>query len=683
MKQFDRLLSFAGACIAAMCGIAAAQWTVSSPDNSILVSVRISPSLQYSITKGGTTAVDWSSLGIKLSSVDLSTGVTFVSIKDSSINETYTVPHGRKTGYVNNCRESALLFEKSGTRFHIVFRAYNTGAAYRYRILGTGTATATGEASSFVFPTGSTFWTMPQSDSYEGLWRSKQSSVTGTIGLSALAKTATNIYVLMAEAAVYGTYCLSMLNASSGSTFTIRFPQSQVSSTLPWETPWRVAVIGPIATIVEGSQELIENLNPPCEITDRSWIKPGRVSWSWLTENVTDINQQKRFVDFSSLQGWEYCLVDEGWRNTSMDQLTTYAKSKNVGLLLWYTYNEMDTKAKRDANLTQCAAWGIKGLKVDFMMSDVQSMMQFYDDMTKAAIQYKMLINFHGAISPRGMVRRWPNLITQEGILGEEYYRWTNTPTPVHNCIVPYTRNAVGGMDYTPTVFSFNNRQTTDAHELALSVAYLSSLQHLADNPASYTNKTPNVLPFLKEVPASWDEEKFIEGTPGEYFCVARRKGTRWFIAGINTATARTLNINLSFLKTGTYSVSLYSDLQSGSKTMSLAPRTLTVPGNLQVTMQSNGGFCVYIDNSMTGVTKSLDRAMTSKEYSVVRSGNYYTVQSKARVAPRSVQFINAGGQMLLQSDLSRIEATRLRPGIYIARVFTGETSQTIKFIHE
>jgi len=289
-----------------------AQWTAVSPDGNIKATVRNSPSLQYKVEVGGQTGVAWSPLGIRLSDADFTQGLEFVTSDAMKISEKYSMPHGSKRVHINHCNQLALTFKNSsGRQVKLVFRVFNEGAAYQYVILGSGDATITKETSAFVLPDGSHTWSVPYDKGYEDTWVGLTGGVNGTKSFPVLAKTPSDIWVLLTEAAVYGNYCACRLQAE-GFTYTVQLAQSpffktDLHYTLPWETPWRVMVVGSLANIVENSAQTVDNLNPPCEIADVSWIKPGRASWSAPNEGIgkaINLDQQKRYVDFSAAMGW-------------------------------------------------------------------------------------------------------------------------------------------------------------------------------------------------------------------------------------------------------------------------------------------------------------------------------------------------------------------------------------------
>jgi hypothetical protein len=380
--------------------------------------------------------------------------------------------------------------------------------------------------------------------------------------------------------------------------------------------PWRVIIIGQtLGTIVEST--MVTDLSAPCAVKDTSWIKPGRASWSWLSDHDSpqDCTKLKTFVDLAAQMGWEYSLVDANWdimKNGTIHDLIAYANSKKIGLLLWYNSGGphnyvterprglMDLREVRRYEFQRLKDWGIKGVKVDFFQSDKQNIIQLYLDILKDAADFQMMVYFHGCTLPRGWERTYPNLMTMEAVRGAESYSFDKTfpqQAPAHNTILPFTRNAVGSMDYTPVMFADNvyPHITTYGHELALSVIFESGLLHFADAVKPYLDLPDAPKTFLKQVPATWDQTHFIAGEPGRFVILARRKGNDWYIGGINGRDiAEQINVSLTFLGQGQYSMTW---IQDGKEARSFDTQSQTVASNGSVTVNlgSYGGFVAVL----------------------------------------------------------------------------------------
>ncbi|MFO0890325.1 MAG: glycoside hydrolase family 97 catalytic domain-containing protein, partial [Isosphaeraceae bacterium] len=444
--------------------------------------------------------------------------------------------------------------------------------------------------------------------------------------LPLLFQTGSGRWGLIAEAAVDGSYCGSRLRREAPDRlYLLRFPDAgegngtgavRPSSTLPLATPWRVIVVGTsLAPIVEST--LVENLNPPSTLTDTSWIRPGRASWSWLFDppSPQDASKLKAFVDLAADMGWEYTLVDANWdimKNGTVHDVIAHAKSKGVGVLLWYNsggpHNAvterprglMDQKKVRRYEFERLAKWGVKGVKVDFFQSDKQDIMRLYREILEDAADFKIMVNFHGCTMPRGWSRTYPHLMSMEAVRGEECYLFDPkfpSTAPRHNATLPFTRNAVGPMDYTPTMFRDNRNKlvTTPAHEIALPIVFESGLLHFAGGPEEYRDLQADAKEFLRRVPVTWDETRFVDGYPGKLAVIARRSGETWFVGGVEgEGRARDFELKPAFLGPGTWSATI---LEDGETPRSPVGRKANVEagGALKIPLRAHGGFVAIL----------------------------------------------------------------------------------------
>jgi alpha-glucosidase len=595
-------------------------WTVPSPNAGLTIEAKldvvsaISPNKNcyFRVLLGTSAVIDWSPLGVTTSDQDFVNNLTFVKDSQATIDETYSLPSGKRSSYRNNCNEHTLLFSNANNR-QVAFylRAYNEAAAVRAELRGTGTTTVSGEATGFTITSGSGWahGTGGDEATYDPF---TVGSNTVKYAIPILFKT-TGGWALVTEAAVYGDYTGShfISKSSSKNVYQVNFPDGQgaISGTLPWKLPWRVAIVGTtLGPIVESS--VVENLNPPCELTDISWIKSGRNSWSYITQdNDHSVTLQEHYIDFASQMGWEYNTTDWNFDRTQMPTVCQYAAQKKVGDELWYNYSEVNTQALENSIFPQNHSWGVISLKIDFIPGYDQNIFKWYDMTAKNLAANKLMGTLHGCTVPRGQRRRWPNLMSWEAVEGYEYVG-RGYGGPPHNCTMPFTRNVIGPMDITPVLFDLDQlsngpgsqRNSTDAHELALSVIMESGLQHFADRPENY-----NICigkPFLQAVPSAWDETHFIDGNPGESVIMARRKGSDWYLAGISALAAKTMSVPLSFLKAGSYTVDLYVDSTGGTKyTMTKHSVTINPSTPLSVWVKLNGGFCCKIPNSYADVS--------------------------------------------------------------------------------
>lgn len=565
-------------------------WILTSSDHETRMYVTLSPTgqLTYQVKRDGETLILPSPLGLVVDGKKVSSGLKFKGRSDRTADDQYQLIAGKQLNIKYQSKETALSFTGADEiQLDLIVRIANGGVGFRYRLTGGGSTThkIDKELTGFSIPDSSIAWVQPYDlnerlkPCYETYYEqvilpgARSPNQAGWAFPVLYRIKESNKWVLLTEAGLSDSYCGTHLTDST--VFTIRFPEKEEVtssaapepvSTFPWTTPWRAIIIGNSAADVYAST-LITDLNEPSVIKDVSWIKPGRSSWSWWSAGSSprDFNTQKDYVDFTARMGWEYVLIDSGWpqmKNGSIEDLINYANSKNVGIVLWYhsglgrekdtlsTANVMAFAEARRKEFEKLQAWGVKGVKVDFFDSDKQPVIQRYIDILKVAAEYKITVNFHGSTLPRGWERTYPHLVSMESVKGAEWYGRQEfcDRAPVHNTVLPFTRNVVGPMDYTPLTFTHKReamRKTTFAHELALSVVFQSGVVHFADCIESYESLPAAPLAFIKGVPADWDESRILAGEPGEYVVVARRKGPQWYIAGINSTEDRTVKFKL------------------------------------------------------------------------------------------------------------------------------------------
>jgi hypothetical protein len=434
-------------------------------------------------------------------------------------------------------------------------------------------------------------------------------------------------WLLVSEGSLPRTYCASHLgHLSPDGEYTIAFPDARQTmngqpvnpaSTLPWTTPWRFVAVGDLKTIVESTLGT-DLADKPSQPVPADSIKPGKASWSWplLGDNETKFDTQKRFIDYAADMGWAYCLIDADWDRKigyeKMKELADYAKTKNVGILLWYNsagdwntvkytpQNRMLTHESRVQEFERLKAMGVKGLKIDFFGGDGRPVIAYYHDILADAAPYGFLINFHGATLPRGWQRTYPHLMTMEAIRGEEYITFQQRDAdqqPTHSAMLPFTRNLFDPMDFTPVVLDTINkkikRRTTSAFELALSVLFTSGIQHYAEIPEGLAKAPDYVRDFLKRVPSVWEDTKFIDGYPGKFVVLARKGDGRVYVAGINAEAAeKTFSLDLSQMPpNGT----LITDGDGGNLSFRHEAVKLPANGKLDITLKPNGGFVLEL----------------------------------------------------------------------------------------
>jgi hypothetical protein len=432
-----------------------------------------------------------------------------------------------------------------------------------------------------------------------------------------------NFWISLTETAVDTNYCGSRLSQfSPDGEYAIQFPQPQEcrgnesylpESFLPWYTPWRIiAVSDNLAGIVEST--LGTDLAIPAQYDVTAWLKPGMASWSWvlLKDNATIFEIQKKYIDFAAEMKWQYCLIDALWDQQigydKLSELADYAKTKNIKLLLWYNSagdwnttnltprDKLLTKETRAKEFQRLKEMGIGGIKVDFFGGDGQSMMKYYIGILNDAATYHLAVNFHGCTYPRGWQRTYPNLVSMEAIRGEEYVTFSQyfaDNQPWHCTVIPFTRNLFDPMDFTPVNFSGIpniQRQTTKGFEIALSVLFTSGIQHIAETPEGMAIQDDFIKEYMSTIPTSWDDVKFIDGYPGKFVIIARKKGNQWYVAGINgEKSTRTVTLAISFLPKNSKGI-IISDTKDSKN---LVKENILLSKPVNITLQPYGGFVI------------------------------------------------------------------------------------------
>jgi alpha-glucosidase len=619
------------------------RWAVESPNGELAITVSAGAEgrLTYTVERGRagarTVVLVPSALGLRREDQSFEKGLRFVSAgPETAIEEIEARLHGKRSPVRHRARQRTLTFTNAGgARLELVLRAADDGVAFRYRFPETdrNEHRVLQEGTGFRLPPGTTAWMLPQEvpDKYDPAYEDYFREVP--VGTSAPTASGWSFpalfkveggrhWVLITEAGLDESYCGTRLatEAPEGH-YRIRLPEagegkgvgaSEPSSRLPWTMPWRVLIVGSLATVAEST--LVDDVSAPPAFKDTSWIKPGRASWSWWSDSPSPKSEAAlmSFVDLAAEMGWEYSLVDANWNELpegALRRLLAQAKAKGVRLLLWYNsggpHNDvseaprdrMHTADVRRAEMARLREWGVAGVKVDFWHSDKQDRIRQYLDVLRDAAAEHLLVDFHGSTLPRGWARTWPNLVSMEGVLGAEQYKFLETfpeRAPAHNTVLPYTRNVVGSMDYTPVTFTDHQypRRTTDAHELALSVVFESGVQHFADSVAAYRALPAPARDFLKAVPAAWDDTRLLAGEPGRQAVFARRSGEDWYVGGLNGEdTAQPFALSLSFLPAGSYRLTLITDGGQPRGALTAATRVVTASDRAAVDLLPRGGF--------------------------------------------------------------------------------------------
>ena len=401
-------------------------------------------------------------------------------------------------------------------------------------------------------------------------------------------------------------------------------------------SPWRVVMLADTPGRLIESQ-LVALLNPPRAPRDWSWVRPGKTAWDWWSgpylpppaKGGMDMATLTRFIDFASASGLDYMMIDEGWCLNSgisgsapddadvtrtkagidMPALVAHARAKGVGLWLWVQWHLLDRQM--DAALAQYERWGIRGIKVDFMDRNDQQMVDYYHRLMEKAAAHHLMVDLHGAYPPTGLARTWPNYLTQEGVLGAEYNKWSARVTPAHNVTLAYTRMLLGPMDYTPggfrnagprdfrITFAPPQVQTTRGAALAMYVVYESPLQSVADSPDAYAGA--DGFDTVRDMPASWDETRFVAGEIGRWIVLARRKGARWYVGAMTDGTARTVTVPLAMLGDGRFDATISEDGDTPATLRHRKAPGVGAADTVRLRLAPGGGAVVRLDPAPHG----------------------------------------------------------------------------------
>lgn len=613
--------------VAAFMPVAAALATLSSPSSGLTTELTIASKIPYlTIKDAAGKQVVKVRLGLNTSTVKFVSGITFVSASEpETITENYQAIHGKRSSVSNTANQTVItLANAQGDELLVEVRAYDDGVVFRYKLPGEANRKLdfTQELTAYQIPSKAHRWLQPFNTSYEADFPYQASGGrTGTWGYPALFES-DGTFFLVTEANIGRSYCSTHLdNTSSAHVYQLSYPFDyegyNIGSTTPswtgdWTGPWRVFIVGNLSTVVEST--LVEDVSDPCAIANTDFVQPGRAAWIYWAYNYSSKDYQicTKYVDLAVEMGWEYMLIDWEWEQMGnggdVEDAVRYATKKGIKPLLWYHSN--NEKMQKPSLRRQEFAWlkriGVKGVKIDFFESDKQHTMQYFADILEDAAKYQILVNFHGCTIPRGWSRTYPHLMSQEAVFGAEQYNNGGTMTTEGariNCLLTYTRNVVGPMDYTPVAFtdSQHPHTTTFAHELGLSVAFESGIQHWADRPEGFYALPLMAKRHMMQVPVAWDETRFIDGYPEKSFVIARRKGETWYVAALNgQAKAVSFDIPLNFLDEGTYTVSCIGDGKSALK-FSFSAQTLTRDSHVTVSCLSRGGcvltICKTADN--------------------------------------------------------------------------------------
>lgn len=608
--------------------------------------------VHYAIARDGETVIARSQLHLELAHPGPFGRLEIVGGQRHAVDRVHRLVASKAALAPDRFNEMTVRLREAvgeGRLIEIVVRAYDDGIAFRYRIPpqpGFDRIVVRGEATHFAFAGDYSCWGFNvgrMDSSHEGEFdpvRASQMRHQHHYDSPLSCRTAsgrTAFLIAEADLADYAGFYLrgrgdGGLGVETQLSFQYEHRQQPVRAwpgVEGFRSPWRVVLMADHpGQLIES--HTIGNLNPPAQ-GDFSWVRPGKAAWDWWNgpylpppeKAGMDTPTFKRFIDFAGRSGFEYYLIDEGWSKGSgvggttpegadilnekpgvnMAELVAYARARNVGLMLWVQWSLLEPVLEQA--LDRYAAWGIKGIKVDFMDRNDQEMVAFYHRVLKAAAARKLLVNFHGAYPPTGLNRTWPNYITQEGVMGAEYNKWSTRVTARHNVTIPYTRMVLGPIDYTPGGFRHQapadfrimsiapNVQTTRAAALAMYVIYDSPLQMVADSPDAYEGA--DGFDFLREVPTAWDETRFLVGEIGEYIVLARRKGREWYLGAMTDEAERRLFVPLHFLGEGRFVAEVREDGAGQGRLVVSRQAGLGAGDRLQLRLAASGGAVVRL----------------------------------------------------------------------------------------
>ena len=618
---------------------------IASPDGRVILTLNLDNGQPaYQVAYDGQTVIAPSALGLVTNIGDYSQGLTQKSVETKAVKDSYALRNIKQSHVNYEATEAVVSYEQDGQSvMDIIFRVSNRDVAFRYKVYPKKEArvcVVERETSGFVLPDGTTTFLCPQSKPMGGFARTSPSYETSYTTDDAMGKNgwgegytfpclfkAPAGWVLISETGTDGGYVGCRLLNKQGGTYRIGFPQQgelngvgsvTPAMSLPGETPWRTITVGPLANIMETTVPF--DLVQPKYKASQDYIY-GKGSWSWIIgmDPSCNFDEQKRYIDFSASMGYQSVLIDAFWDQQigyeKIAELARYGKEKGVGIFLWYNSNgswndafqtpigKMNNSRIRREEMRWMQENGIRGIKVDFFGGDKQPMMQLYEDILSDANDFGLLVIFHGCTLPRGWERMYPNYAASEAVLASEnlHFGQGACDAEARNATIhAFVRNTVGSMDFGGSAlnkrYSADNqhgtvRKTSDVYALATAVLFQSAVQHFALAPNNLTDAPVWAIDFMKQVPTTWDEVKFIDGYPGKYVIMARRCGLKWYVVGIN-ADEQPLKklVTLPMFEKGTELTVYSDDAQLNGSVKSLKQNKKQ---QIMMTIPCNGGIVI------------------------------------------------------------------------------------------
>lgn len=581
--------------------------SVASPDGQLQIKLQLKEGhLFYGVELNGKEMLESSPLGLRGKTIDLTEKLRLINEERRKVEAHYEESKIKHRHVSYNANELRCRFENaSKQQFDIIFQVSDNNIAFRYYVPQVGELanfSLLKEESGFKLPTLATTFLTPQAPAMTGWMKTKPSyeeeylvdqplGGTSKYGLGytfpALFHIGDRGWVLISETGVSSAYCASKLSeGSKDGLYTIAFPDEGENNgmgnayptiPLPGYTPWRTLTVGHNLKPIVETTIPFDVVEPQYKASKEYGF--GRATWSWLEWQDGSINfeDQKKFVDLSAAMGYEFVLVDNWWDSKigheKIEQLVAYAKNKGVGICLWYNSNgfwndapqtpknKMNTSIARKKEMQWMQRVGIKGIKVDFFGGDKQETLKLYEDILSDANDYGLTVIFHGCTLPRGWERMYPNFVGSEAVLASENLIFTqhaNDTEAFNATLHPFIRNAVAAMDFGPVLLNKrhnreNNggtiRKTTESFQLATAVLFQTPVQNFGITPNNLNEMPKHVIDFMKQVPTTWDETTFIDGYPGKYVVLGRRKGDMWYVAAINAGgNEKVIELNLPML---------------------------------------------------------------------------------------------------------------------------------------
>ena len=619
------------ACVLLLCACAPSDsMTVQAPNKAISVKINAPTDAFGAVTMdvmcGDSVALAGVRLGVKTLNDDFCSAMKFVQASNAeTVRDDYQMLAGKRKHCVNeaNARTFSFATEKGG-ELKVELRAYNDGVALRYHLNTAAPDSVVADCTAFTIANGTKRWMQSYDpSSYERFYpeatngENVEKHQDGDWAFPALIEARDSLFLLVTEANIERNHSAAYItNKTNKELFELHLG-SAMPADGEWVSPWRLFITGSLATIVEST--LVTDVSNPCVTTDTEWIKPAPAAWVYWSSNhgSNDYAIVKTFSDLAKTMQWPYVLIDAEWdvmkNGGNVEDAVRYARDLGVKPMVWYNSSvswtgddaptplyRLNKSEDREKEFKWLNDNGICGVKIDFFYGDGMNMMNYYLDLLEDALKHKLLVTFHGATLPRGWQRTYPNLMTMEGVYGAEWYN--NKPiltdrAACHNATLPFTRNVVGPMDYTPGTFTDSQHPhiTSHGHELALVYLFESAIQHMPDRPEGYASLPDDVRNMLSYLPTTWDDTRLIDGYPGKYVVMARRSGDTWYVAGINgTDNPLTIKADLTKLGVEGKQITLFAD---GASQLEFAPTATMQASNspLEIPCLPRGGFVAEI----------------------------------------------------------------------------------------